>query len=310
MAELILASSSPQRKAILEQLGIRFRIVVPDVNELSSGPPEELVLENAYRKASAAVTGMGLGDSARPVLGVDTVVALGSQVYGKPADAKEARATLEALSGRTHRVLSGVCLIVDGTARTAAAVTTVAFRLLDAATLDWYLDSGEWLGRAGGYAIQGRGAALVERIDGDYLNVVGLPVTTLLDLHPAALFQGFPRLSPKYGFFHLPHWFWRPRHGRRPRHGNTLVYVRGRGIVLSEPSVVAVDSRTGEVHAVGIEAKRMLGRTRERSQPSAPSRTASSPTSRSRRRCSATSSRRFIRTAGRTRALWFASPPE
>jgi septum formation protein len=190
MPELILASSSPQRKAILEQLGVEFRIVVPAVDELISGPPEQLVLENAHRKAAAAVAGLGLGDSAQPVLGVDTIVALGSQVYGKPSDAGEARATLEALSGRTHRVLSGVCLIVDGTSHTAAAVTTVAFRLLDAATLDWYLDSGEWQGRAGGYAIQGRGAALVERIDGDYLNVVGLPVTTLLDLYPSALFAG------------------------------------------------------------------------------------------------------------------------
>ncbi len=190
MPELILASSSPQRKAILEQLGVQFRIVVPAVDELESGPPDELVLENAHRKAAAAFAGLGPSESAQPVLGVDTVVALGAQVYGKPKDAQEARATLEVLSGRTHRVLSGVCLIVDGMVRRAAAVTTVAFRLLDAATLDWYLDSGEWQGRAGGYAIQGRGAALVERIDGDYLNVVGLPVTTLLDLYPTALFAG------------------------------------------------------------------------------------------------------------------------
>ena len=190
MPELILASSSPQRKAILEQLGVQFRIVVPAVEELADGPPEALVLENAHRKAAAAVAGLGLSDSAQPVLGVDTVVALGPQVYGKPKDRGEARATLEALAGRTHRVLSGVCLIAGGKAHTAAAVTTVAFRFLDAATLDWYLDSDEWQGRAGGYAIQGRGAALVERIDGDYLNVVGLPVTTLLDLYPSALFAG------------------------------------------------------------------------------------------------------------------------
>jgi septum formation protein len=195
MPELILASGSPQRKAILEQLGVQFRIVVPAIDELDDGPPEALVLENAYRKAAAALAGLGRAgrgsqSHAQPVLGVDTVVALGPQVYGKPNDRKQARATLEALSGRTHRVLSGVCLIADGNARTAAAVTTVAFRLLDAATLDWYLDSDEWQGRAGGYAIQGRGAALVERIDGDYLNVVGLPVTTLLDLYPSALFAG------------------------------------------------------------------------------------------------------------------------
>ena len=195
MPELILASSSPQRKAILEQLGVRFRIVVPAVDELTAGAPEELVLENARRKAAAAVAALGgeadgSRDHAQPVLGVDTVVAFGARVYGKPKDREQARATLGALSGQTHRVLSGVCLIADGVARTAAAVTTVAFRLLDAATLDWYLDSDEWQGRAGGYAIQGRGAALVERIDGDYLNVVGLPVATLLDMYPAALFAG------------------------------------------------------------------------------------------------------------------------
>ncbi len=200
MPELILASSSPQRRAILEQLGVAFRTIVPDVEELSAGPPEELVLENAHRKAAAAARSLGSEDRSEPgqgggaaaaaplVLGVDTIVALGASVYGKPADEREARDTLGALSGRTHRVLSGVCLMQGGRARSAAAVTNVSFRLVDRRTLDWYLASGEWRGRAGGYAIQGRGAALVQQIDGDYLNVVGLPVATLLDLHPSALF--------------------------------------------------------------------------------------------------------------------------
>ncbi|HTW11250.1 MAG TPA: nucleoside triphosphate pyrophosphatase [Solirubrobacteraceae bacterium] len=185
---MILASSSPQRKAILEQLGIGFRIVVPEVDELTSGLPEELVRENALRKASAAATVQRDSGSEEPILGVDTLVALDDRIYGKPADGREARATLEALSGREHRVLSGVCLMQGGRARTAAAVTKVRFRALDAPTLDWYLETGEWRGRAGGYAIQGRGAALVQAIDGDYLNVVGLPVATLLDLYPSALF--------------------------------------------------------------------------------------------------------------------------
>jgi nucleoside triphosphate pyrophosphatase len=188
---VILASGSPQRRAILEQLGVAFTVVVPDVDELTSGPPEEVVLENAHRKASAVVAGL---DPAHPsidaetVLGVDTVVALGAEIYGKPADRDAAAATLQALGGRGHRVLSGVCVIEDGLARTAAAVTTVNFRPLDARTLAWYLDTGEWRGRAGGYAIQARGAALVDSIEGDYLNVVGLPVTTLLDLVPSLLF--------------------------------------------------------------------------------------------------------------------------
>jgi septum formation protein len=179
---LILASRSPQRRAILEQLGIPFDVQAAAVDELDSGPPEEVAVENAYRKASA------IGEASRAmVLGVDTVVAIGARMYGKPTDASGARETLRALSGRRHAVISGVCLIEDGRARTAAARTSVEFRELDEATIQWYLASDEWRERAGGYAIQGRGAALVASIDGDYSNVVGLPVTTLLALAPALL---------------------------------------------------------------------------------------------------------------------------
>ena len=125
------------------------------------------------------------------MLGVDTVVALDQAVYGKPADRGQAESTLRALAGASHRVLSGICLIYGpparGDARTAVATTTVRFRALDEPTLDWYLDAGEWRERAGGYAIQGRGGALVESIEGDYLNVVGLPVAALLDLEPGLL---------------------------------------------------------------------------------------------------------------------------
>jgi septum formation protein len=176
---LILASRSPQRRAILEQLGVEFDVAVPDVEELESGPPGEVAVENAYRKAAAV-------DGAL-VLGVDTVVSIGAQMYGKPGDEDAARATLSALSGRQHAVISGVCLIEDGRARTAAATTLVTFRALDETLIDWYVRSGEWRERAGGYAIQGRGAALVEAIDGDYSNVVGLPVPTLLALAPRLL---------------------------------------------------------------------------------------------------------------------------
>jgi septum formation protein len=117
------------------------------------------------------------------VLGVDTLVALGPAIYGKPPDEAAARATLEALGGRRHVVVSGLCVIAaGGPPRTAAAQTTVAFRRVTGPLLDWYLASGEWRERAGGYAIQGRGAALVESIEGDYFNVVGLPVAALLDL--------------------------------------------------------------------------------------------------------------------------------
>jgi septum formation protein len=180
-SRLILASRSLQRRDILRQIGVEFEIRVPDVEELDAGPPEEVVLENAFRKAAAVAAGVGPGDP--PVLGVDTVVALGATIYGQPRDEAHAGEMLSALGGRTHRVVSGVCLIGDRPV-TAAAVTAVQFRALPAALLSWYLATGEWRGRAGGYAIQGRGAVLVSRIEGDYLNVVGLPVTALLELAP------------------------------------------------------------------------------------------------------------------------------
>ncbi len=167
---MILASRSPQRRAILEQLGFEFEVVVPDVEELEGGDPREMVVENALRKARAVP-----GDL---VLGVDTTVVVDGRSYGKPVNEEDARRTLELLSGRTHEVWSGIAL----NERTAAACTEVTFRRLDERTMDWYLGSGEWRERAGGYAIQGRGAALVERINGDFWNVVGLPVPTLLDL--------------------------------------------------------------------------------------------------------------------------------
>ena len=153
-------------------MGADFAVVPADVEELSAGDPREVALENARRKATA-VAGRGHAN----VLGVDTLVALDGRIYGKPADAAQARATLRALSGRTHQVVSGVHL--DGSE--AVAVTAVTFRDAEP-LLDWYLATEEWRGRAGGYAVQGAGAALVTRIEGDYLNVVGLPLATLIDL--------------------------------------------------------------------------------------------------------------------------------
>jgi septum formation protein len=182
VTRLVLASRSPQRRAILEQLGVEFSIRVPEVEELEHGPPHEVALENAYRKAVAVAA-----DSDGLVLGVDTVVSLGARLYGKPADPAEARVTLTALAGRRHAVISGICLIENGNVRSAAAQTGVRFRALDDRLIDWYVSSGEWRERAGGYAIQGRGAALVAGIEGDFLNVVGLPVVTLLELAPELL---------------------------------------------------------------------------------------------------------------------------
>ncbi|MDQ6817674.1 MAG: Maf family protein [Actinomycetota bacterium] len=186
MAELVLASRSPQRRAILDQLGISFTARTPYVEELEEGPAIEVVLENAHRKA-AAVAGRRAD---RLVLGVDTVVHLGGRIYGKAADLDAARATLRTLSGRRHEVISGICLLKDGTSRRAAVQTLVEFRTLDDGLIEWYLASEEWRERAGCYAIQGRGAALVAGIEGDYLNVVGLPIATLLELEPGLLERG------------------------------------------------------------------------------------------------------------------------
>jgi septum formation protein len=175
---LILASRSPQRRAILEQLGVHFKVVPPEVEELTAGEPRELALENARRKARAV-------DGER-VLGVDTEVVLDGSALGKPGDEREARSFLERLSGRTHEVMSGVVFREGGDERSDVAVTRVHFRDLDQAEIDWYIASGEWRDRAGGYAIQGKGAALVAGIEGDYWNVVGLPVPLLLELAPIA----------------------------------------------------------------------------------------------------------------------------
>jgi septum formation protein len=177
---LVLASRSPQRRAILEQLGVPFVERPVDVVEEEAGDPSAVVLENARRKALAAGAAEG-----EVVLGVDTIVALDGQIWGKPPDAAAAAETLRRLSGRTHTVVSGVAIVrADGDVEPATATTAVTFRTLEDWLVKWYVATGEWQGRAGGYAIQGRGAALVARIEGDYFNVVGLPVAMLVDLWP------------------------------------------------------------------------------------------------------------------------------
>ena len=167
---MVLASTSPQRRAILEQLRIPFRVVPPSYEEVGDDP-----VAHAVGKARSVDGGDSL------VLGVDTVVVLDGAVLGKPADAGEARSMLERLSGRTHEVVSGICLRSPGWEEIGRAVTAVTFRELAVGEVADYAATGEWEGRAGGYAIQGFGASLVERIEGDYLNVVGLPAALLLE---------------------------------------------------------------------------------------------------------------------------------
>ena len=177
---LLLASTSPQRRAILEQLGLPFDVVAPRYEETGGegADPVELVREHARGKARSVAGEAG----ERPVLGVDTAVVLDGRVYGKPAGTAEAERMLEALAGRTHVVVSGLCLVTPGWEEVAHEATRVELRPLTPRDLASYVATGEWEGRAGAYAIQGRGAALVRRIDGDYLNVVGLPAALLVRL--------------------------------------------------------------------------------------------------------------------------------
>jgi septum formation protein len=162
---------------------VRFTVRPTDAPERMTGDAREAASENALRKATAARR----DGSDELVLGVDTVVTLDGDLYGKPSDADAARTMLRALAGRTHEVVSGLALLGDGREDVATAITEVTFRPLPEPMIDWYLATGEWRERAGGYAIQGAGAALVTRVVGDYENVVGLPVGTLVDLCPSLL---------------------------------------------------------------------------------------------------------------------------
>jgi septum formation protein len=179
-APLLLASTSPQRQAILEQLHIPFDVVAPRYEEETPQIADavEVVREHASAKARS------VADQAedRPVLAVDTAVVLQGLIFGKPANAAEAEEMLEELSGKTHVVVSGLCLLTSGWEEIEHETTRVLFRELTPRELGVYVATGEWQGRAGAYAIQGRGAGLVRSIEGDYLNVVGLPAALLVRL--------------------------------------------------------------------------------------------------------------------------------
>lgn len=179
---VVLASASPQRRRILEGLGVDFVVRPSAAEEIESGEPAAVAVANALAKARGVEAGPG-----DLVIGCDTVVATEAGIWGKPADEAAAIRTLEHLSGRTHSVVSGLAVITDGEIQTAAVTTSVTFRTLGRAFVTGYVAGGEWRGRAGGYAIQGAGAVLVERVDGDLLNVIGLPLGALLRLAPQLL---------------------------------------------------------------------------------------------------------------------------
>ncbi|HZA58838.1 MAG TPA: Maf family protein [Solirubrobacterales bacterium] len=186
--KVLLASRSPQRKALLEALGVEFEVTEPRVEEMTEGDPSEIVLENARWKAAsiAAIEAPGT-----LVIAGDTEVAVDGRALGQPHDEAEANEHLRHLSGREHEVIGAIALMGPGTdeeglaqAREGVVSTTVRMKALDGPLLDAYLASGEWRGRAGSYAIQGLGSALVEEVSGDLSNVIGLPVALLLELAP------------------------------------------------------------------------------------------------------------------------------
>jgi septum formation protein len=180
---LILASASPRRLELLAQVGIRPDATLPtDIDETPL--PRELARACALRLAAAKAEAVRDDDAV--VLAADTIVAVGRRILGKPTDAKEAEAFLRLLSGRRHRVVTGVAVRTPdktgGKTRLRAVETAVRFKQLDRGEIAAYLASGEWQGKAGGYAIQGRAGALVPWIGGSYSNVVGLPLTETVNL--------------------------------------------------------------------------------------------------------------------------------
>lgn len=173
MEEMILASASPRRKELLSSMGAAFTVVVADAEEATEGKPEQLVMENARRKARA-VQKLHPG---RMILGSDTVVCIDGQVLGKPKDEEDAFRMLRSLSGRQHQVYTGVCLLTESFEDTRFDQTDVTFSSLTDDDIRWYIHTGEPMDKAGAYAIQGIAGMYVEKIHGSFSNVIGLPTS-------------------------------------------------------------------------------------------------------------------------------------
>lgn len=178
IAQFILASQSPRRSALLDIVGAKFETLVPDVDEgqFAGSHPEEVVARLSKEKAVAVLNrGVEL-----PVVAADTVVAVEGKILGKPADGDEAYSMLKTLSGKWHQVYSGITVATQDEVRTEVEMTEVKFRQLSDSEIKEYIATGEPMDKAGSYGIQGKGALLVERINGDYYNVMGLPLVRLL----------------------------------------------------------------------------------------------------------------------------------
>lgn len=173
--ELILASGSPRRKELLEQAGYAFRIITSDADEIACSDlgPADVAVQNARAKAVAVASEL---DEPTPVIGADTIVVLDGTIFGKPADEANAAEMLRLLSGRTHQVITGVCIVEGANERSFSETTDVTFKALSEDEIASYIATGEPLDKAGAYGIQGKGGALVDHIDGSFDNVVGLPI--------------------------------------------------------------------------------------------------------------------------------------
>ena len=181
-ADLVLASSSPRRAALLRQIGVHFAIHPADIDETQhpNENPEDYVQRLALEKAQAVAQQMT--ESNLPILGADTAVVLDNKIFSKPVDKSAAIATLRALSGRSHRVLSALAVVAEGHTELRLSETSVRFRTLKEQEYERYWSTGEPLGKAGAYAIQGLGAVFVDGITGSYSGVVGLPLMQTFEL--------------------------------------------------------------------------------------------------------------------------------
>ena len=178
---LVLASRSPRRSHLLRKAGYDFDVIPADVDErrLTGEPPREYVLRLARAKAAAVVSGVVANTDGKIVVAADTIVVIDGDVLGKPADRRESAEMLGRLAGRTHEVLTGVAVAAGGQVAVAVETTRVTFAPLDPERIAWYVATGEGDDKAGAYAAQGLGSRFVERIEGSYTNVVGLPVARL-----------------------------------------------------------------------------------------------------------------------------------
>ncbi len=190
MSLVVLASASPRRHELLANIGVRFVVREPDIDESPRDGEWPVAYVTRLAAAKAAAVAAAPGDL---VIAADTTVDVDSQILGKPADDREAASMLRALSGRTHRVHTGVAVCRDGVELVEACTTLVTFVPLDGAVIDWYISTGEPMGKAGAYALQGAGASLVSEVQGSVSNVIGLPMHVLVQL---AARIGFELLRP------------------------------------------------------------------------------------------------------------------